>query len=154
MVERGGIAGGTTSACEGNILVSDKGPGPELDLALLSARLWLGLRDELGEAALEYEPKGGVVVARSAATARWARRVHGAPSAPPASTWRTSGRRTCAALEPNLTRDVAGGAFYPQDAQVQPMLAAAALLRRARDRGAVVHTGTAVTGFLRDGAGG
>ena len=28
-------------------------------------------------------------------------------------------------LEPNLARDVAGGAWYPQDAQVQPMLATA-----------------------------
>jgi glycine/D-amino acid oxidase-like deaminating enzyme len=53
-------------------------------------------------------------------------------------------------LEPNLTREVTGGAYYPQDAQVQPVLAAAHLLRHARARGAVVHTGTNVTGFLRD----
>ena len=57
-----------------------------------------------------------------------------------------------AALEPNLTRDVAGGAWYPQDAQVQPMLATAALLRRAREAGATIHLGTAVTGIDRDAA--
>ena len=59
-----------------------------------------------------------------------------------------------AELEPHLARDVAGGALYPQDAQVQPMLAAASLLRLARARGATVRAGTAVTGFTRgpDGA--
>ncbi|MFB7509783.1 FAD-dependent oxidoreductase, partial [Streptomyces broussonetiae] len=62
VVDRGPVAGGTTGAGEGNLLVSDKEPGPELELALLSARLWDDLAGELG-AAVEYEPKGGLVVA-------------------------------------------------------------------------------------------
>src|SRR5690348_18029858 len=62
LVDRGPVAGGTTGAGEGNLLVSDKEPGPELELALLSLRLWDELADELGPA-VEYEPKGGVVVA-------------------------------------------------------------------------------------------
>ncbi len=44
VVDRGPVAGGTTGAGEGNVLVSDKEPGPELDLALLSNRLWRELR--------------------------------------------------------------------------------------------------------------
>ena len=36
VVDRGPIAGGATGAGEGTFLVSDKLPGPELDLALLS----------------------------------------------------------------------------------------------------------------------
>src|SRR5205807_1199937 len=51
-----------TGAGEGNILVSDKEPGPELELAQLSVRLWRRLGDELGPDA-ELEPKGGLVVA-------------------------------------------------------------------------------------------
>ncbi|GAB2330587.1 hypothetical protein STREPTOSP366_57420 [Streptomyces variabilis] len=43
VVDRGPVAGGTTGAGEGNLLVSDKAPGPELDLALLSLRLWAEL---------------------------------------------------------------------------------------------------------------
>ncbi len=152
VVERGGIAAGTTSGGEGNILVSDKEPGPELELALLSARLWRDLADDLGEAALEYEPKGGVVVARTAGTAA-------------ALTGLATHQRRAGVLvddvdaaglldlEPNLTRDVAGGAWYPQDAQVLPMLATASLLRRARARGAVLHAGTAVTGIVRHAGG-
>jgi D-hydroxyproline dehydrogenase subunit beta len=62
VVERGTVASGTTGAGEGNILVSDKEPGPELELARLSNRLWGELGEELGPAA-ELEPKGGLVVA-------------------------------------------------------------------------------------------
>ncbi|HEY3335804.1 MAG TPA: FAD-dependent oxidoreductase [Candidatus Limnocylindrales bacterium] len=152
VVERGGIAAGTTSGGEGNILVSDKEPGPELELALLSARLWRGLAEDLGEASLEYEPKGGVVVARSADTA--------AALASLATHQRAAGVLVddldadgLFGLEPNLARDVSGGAWYPQDAQVQPMLATASLLRRARSNGAEVHAGTAVTAFVRDSGG-
>lgn len=152
VVDRGGIAGGTTSAGEGNILVSDKAPGPELDLALRSAARWRSIADEVGAEALEYEPKGGVVVARRPSTL--------APLGTLTTAQRAAGvsveavdRAGLAGLEPNLTGDVAGGAWYPQDAQVQPMLATAALLRRARAAGATLHLGVSVTAITRDAAG-
>jgi glycine/D-amino acid oxidase-like deaminating enzyme len=54
--------------------------------------------------------------------------------------------------EPHLSRALAGGAFYPGDMQVQPMLAAATLLAAARRHGALVRTGVEVTGgVLADG---
>src|SRR5262249_55538019 len=53
--------------------------------------------------------------------------------------------------EPHLSPELAGGALYPQDAQVQPMLVVAHLLRLAREAGARVRTRTEGTGFLRDG---
>ena len=64
VVDRGGIAGGTTSAGEGNILVSDKAPGAGARARPALRGAVAGARDQLGEDALEYEPKGGVVVAR------------------------------------------------------------------------------------------
>jgi glycine/D-amino acid oxidase-like deaminating enzyme len=149
VLERGAIAGGSTSGGEGNILVSDKEPGPELALALLSARLWRELAEDLGEAALEYEPKGGVVVARSteAMAALAGLAAHQRAAGVEVEDVDASG---LFALEPNLARDVAGGGWYPQDAQVQPMLATASLLRRARADGAELHAGTGVTGIIRD----
>src|SRR6185312_4668264 len=62
VADRGAVASGTTGAGEGNILISDKEPGPELALAQLSQRLWRELGDELGPGA-ELDPKGGLVVA-------------------------------------------------------------------------------------------
>lgn len=152
VVERGGIAAGTTSGGEGNILVSDKEPGPELSLALLSARLWRETADELGADALEYEPKGGVVVARTPAALQGLAGLVAHQRAAGVEVERCL-PADLFELEPHLARDVAGGAFYPQDAQVQPMLATASLLRRARDAGATIHLGTGVTGFTRDATG-
>ncbi|MDX2595490.1 MULTISPECIES: NAD(P)/FAD-dependent oxidoreductase [Streptomyces] len=149
VVDRGAVAGGTTGAGEGNLLVSDKEPGPELELALLSGRLWASLAGELG-AAVEYEPKGGVVVARTPGTldvlAGFAagQRAAGVTAEP-------VGPDELRELEPHVTPGMAGGVHYPQDAQVMPALAAAHLLRAS---GARLHTGRSVTGVLRtpDGA--
>ena len=145
VVERGAVASGTTSAGEGNILVSDKEPGPELDLALLSVRLWAELGERLGDR-FELHAKGGVVVARTPDAVAGLDTLIGRQRACGIEVTRV-GAAGLAELEPRLTRDVAGGAYYPQDLQVQPMLAAAELLRQARARGATVHTGTEVVGF-------
>ncbi|WP_020658765.1 NAD(P)/FAD-dependent oxidoreductase [Amycolatopsis benzoatilytica] len=148
VVERGSPGSGTTSACEGNILLSDKEPGPELDLALWSSRLWRELADRHGADAFEYQAKGGVVVATTEASAA-------------GLTGLTTGQRASGVeavdvsaaelreLEPNITPAAVGGAFYPQDSQVQPMLAAARLLQLVRALGGRVLTGVSVTGFLR-----
>ena len=55
IVDERGVAAGTTSAGEGNILVSDKAPGPELDLALWSSELWRDLGADLGPIELETQ---------------------------------------------------------------------------------------------------
>lgn len=146
VVERGSIAAGTTSRCEGNLLVSDKEVGPELELSLYSQTLWRG---ELAEHAAdwEFESKGGLVVTSSARgkTALDALCVHQrglgirVDDVPD-----TAGLR---AIEPYLNPEMVGGAFYPDDAQVQPILAAHHLLRLARDRGARLLTHTEVTGI-------
>ncbi len=145
VVDRGAVASGTTGAGEGNILVSDKEPGPELELSLLSNRLWRELADLGG---FEFEAKGGLVVAETpeildALTALAGKQeLHGVRHTPVAA-------GELHGYEPHLAHGLAGGAFYPQDAQVQPMLAAARLLQHAP--GAVVRTGVTVTGLLRDG---
>ncbi|MEU9130005.1 FAD-binding oxidoreductase [Kitasatospora sp. NPDC048540] len=143
VVDRGPVAGGTTGAGEGNLLVSDKEPGPELDLALLSTRLWRELAATLGDA-VEYEPKGGLVVAAHPAGLEPLRRFAAGQAAAGVDCAEVKGDEL-AALEPHLAPGLAGGFHYPQDAQVQPALAAAHLLRAARARGAEVFLGEEVT---------
>jgi len=150
VVERGSVAAGTTSEGEGNILVSDKRPGPELDLALLSNRLWRQLPDGIGERA-ELETKGGLVVARSSTQLRRLGDLAGEQrSAGVVVRDVTAGEAR--ELEPHLAEDLAGAAYYPEDMQVQPMLAAALLLRAARYRGAKVRFREEVRGVSRSGA--
>jgi glycine/D-amino acid oxidase-like deaminating enzyme len=165
VVDRSGPLGGTTAAGEGNILVSDKLPGPELQLALRSVALWQGFADEVGGApglsaadgaggignpgaGFEFEAKGGVVAAHDeaqlAALLELAERQRAAgvevrPLDP-------GGLRDA---EPRIGLGLAGGAFYPQDSQVQPMKAALAFLGRARRDGARVVSGSDVLALER-----
>ncbi|MGW6568961.1 NAD(P)/FAD-dependent oxidoreductase [Streptomyces sp. NPDC054975] len=150
VLDRGPLAGGTTGAGEGNLLVSDKEPGPELELALISAALWRELAERL-PAAIEYEAKGGLVVA-SAETGLTALRGFAAAQRKTGVTAHEVPADGLREFEPHLAPGLAGGFHYPQDAQVQPALAAAHLLRAAGER-VRVELGEEVTGLLT-GAGG
>ncbi|MDT0569447.1 FAD-binding oxidoreductase [Streptomyces sp. DSM 3412] len=150
VVDRGPVAGGTTGAGEGNVLVSDKEPGPELELALLSTRLWAELAAEPGlGTAFEYEPKGGVVVA-SAPEGLAALELFAAGQRAAGVEAFTVAADQLADLEPHLAPGLAGGIHYPQDAQVMPTLAAARLVRAS---GCRLFTGRTVTEVLRTRAG-
>ncbi|WP_248579866.1 FAD-dependent oxidoreductase [Nocardioides sp. InS609-2] len=153
VVDRGSAAGGTSAACEGNILVSDKTPGAELDLALLGSRRWAEVAEELADEladtvpSIEFERKGGVVVSSTGEGARALRRF--------CARQRTAGvvvedldPIAMYELEPDLSPDVVAGAYYPQDAQVQPTTAVEALLASARRAGARVRTHELVVGPL------
>jgi glycine/D-amino acid oxidase-like deaminating enzyme len=143
VVERGAVAAGTTGAGEGNILVSDKEPGPELELARLSVRLWRRLGDELGPGA-ELEPKGGLVVAAGPEERRQLDAFAAAQAAAGVEV-RTAGPAGLRDLEPHLAEGLAGGVLYPEDMQVQPMMAAALMLRAAGGLGAELRLHEEVT---------
>ncbi|MEO6089457.1 MAG: FAD-binding oxidoreductase [Umezawaea sp.] len=151
VLDRGPLGGGTSAAGEGNVLVSDKGPGPELDLALASLSRWPDLLADLG-ADVEWDAKGGLVVATGVAAAQaladfaTAQRTAGVTARPvsPAEAFD---------LEPHLTRKVVAAVHYPQDAQLQPVLVTKALLAAVRRRGGTLRPGVRVTGVrLADGA--
>ncbi|MEV0084683.1 FAD-dependent oxidoreductase [Saccharopolyspora sp. NPDC050642] len=151
VLDRGAPAAGTTASGEGNVLVSDKPPGAELRLAQASRRRWpelvRSLSEELG-ADFEWEPKGGVVAATTvdgaeALTAFAAQQRDAGVDArvlPPGAVFD---------LEPHLTRDTVLAVHYSEDAQVQPVLAASALLAAVRRRGGSLRSGTAATGVVR-----
>ena len=131
VIDRGAVSSGTTGAGEGNILVSDKDPGPELTLALRSRDLWFEMQDDVGDS-FELEAKGGVVVARR----------DDAPLMKLASEQSKHGvivqkldHTALHELEPYLHPDLSSGVLYPQDAQCQPMLAAAHIIRIISQRG-------------------
>jgi glycine/D-amino acid oxidase-like deaminating enzyme len=152
VVDSGAPAGGTTAAGEGNILVSDKEPGPELDLAIASRREWPAVLARLPEtvADVEWESKGGLVVAttdpKPLEDFAAAQREAGvdAQVITPADAFE---------LEPLLTRAVTAGVYYPEDAQLQPVLAATALLAAVRAGGGEVRAGVTALSVRRSAAG-
>lgn len=151
VVDRSAAAGGTTAHGEGNLLVSDKRAGAELDIALYSAELWrqlsVELADELGPEfpPLEFEEKGGLVVATDERGA--------GPLVELAASQCQAGVRAevlssseARRLEPELTPSTVAAVHYPEDGQVQPVVAAEALLASARRAGARILPHTEVTG--------
>jgi len=152
VIDRDGPASGTTAAGEGNVLVSDKEPGPELELAVASRAEWERVLTRLPSqvADVEWESKGGVVVATG----------DPAPLTAFAAKQRAAGvdaRVITAAeafeLEPLLTPRVTVAVHYPDDAQVQPVLAATALLATVRERGGEVRSGVTAVGLQRSASG-
>ncbi|MRX45135.1 NAD(P)/FAD-dependent oxidoreductase [Agromyces kandeliae] len=140
VVDRLGVAGETSSRCEGNLLVSDKAPGPEAALAIASNAMWRTLAGRLdadrrdGQPATEFEAKGGIVVAfpgGEAALERFAaaQRATGIRA-------ETLDAAALASAEPHLSPEVAHAVRYPDDAQVQPSNATQALLAAAMRHGA------------------
>ncbi|MGI5347164.1 NAD(P)/FAD-dependent oxidoreductase [Streptomyces sp. CA-250714] len=153
VVDRGAPASATTSHGEGNVLVSDKGPGPELELAQLSRELWpqvlaaVAARSPHAARAVEWDPKGGIVVATTGTGAEGLSRF--------AADQRAAGVRAevldaeeLAEAEPYVTREHTAALHYPEDAQVQPAGAAAALLGDALAAGATLRTGCEVLGAV------
>lgn len=143
VVDRGPVAGGTTGAGEGNLLVSDKEPGPELALALLSTRLWRELAEEFPKS-MEYEAKGGLVVV-SGEPGLAALHVFAAAQEAAGVRCEEVPADALPQVEPHLAPGLAGAVRYPQDAQVQPALAAAHLLKAS---GAELRLGEEVTAVL------
>jgi glycine/D-amino acid oxidase-like deaminating enzyme len=150
-VDRGAVSGGTTGLGEGNVLVSDKDAGPELELAVLGRALYDELEDVVGGAG-RIRRKGALIVHPDART--WA--------AEPARAERlraagvacelVDGERV-AELEPNLTGDLHGALRVPDDLQCDPRAIARALAREAEALGATVRTGAEVVHVEGDGVG-
>lgn len=152
LVDRGPVAGGTTSRGEGNILISDKGPGPELRLAQWSGELWRELGRDLGDDAFERESKGGLVVATSE-PARAALDAFASEQAAAGVACEQISAGRLHEFEPHLAPGLPGGVYYPDDQQVQPALAAAEMVSAARDFGAIVLQNHEVVAACTDSAG-
>jgi glycine/D-amino acid oxidase-like deaminating enzyme len=142
LVDRAGISEGTTGRGEGNVLCSDKLPGPELELTRHALDLFDELDQRLGEEA-RIMRKGALIVHPEAAT--WA--------AEPArlAALREAGMEgelldaeAVRALEPALDGPLHGASRFPRDLQCDPARIARSLAREAAAAGAEIRTGCAV----------
>ena len=133
IIDRGPVASGTTGAGEGNILVSDKGPGSELTLAIRSRDLWFDINTDIG-GGFELEAKGGVVVSRSAKGISDLKKLSALQKENGVEVIELDGAGL-RKIEPYLSESVEYGVLYPGDAQCQPMLAAAQIIRAVKKRG-------------------
>lgn len=148
LLERDGVAGGTTGNCMGHLTVE---PGPEFSYHLSKASVDLWDRIAAEVQGFEYRKTGAIWLAEDAADMDLVRGEYERYRAQGDAVELLDGAQLLE-MEPGLAPDLPGGMFYPADAVVMPMFAASALLRSAIGRGASVEPFTPVTG-LRLGAG-
>src|SRR3954462_7885025 len=151
LLDRSYVASGSSGACEGNGLARDKELERELPLALRSADLWAELAEFLPDD-FEYDRKGSIVVAETdeelAASAERAQTLAGLG---------VKGEVLDAGAlrreEPYSAHDLPGGVLYPGDAQLEPRLATAALVKAAVRHGAELSTDTQIIRIVREPSG-
>ncbi|HYI18664.1 MAG TPA: FAD-dependent oxidoreductase [Solirubrobacteraceae bacterium] len=141
LVDRGEVSGGTTGLGEGNVLLSDKVAGPELELARVGRDLFAELEERMPRDA-RIRRKGALI-------------VH-----PDEETWQAEPARlermavaeaelldadAVRAAEPALTGEIHGASFFGGDLQCDPRRIARALAAEAAAAGAEVRTGCEVS---------
>ncbi|MGD9971726.1 MAG: NAD(P)/FAD-dependent oxidoreductase [Desulfatirhabdiaceae bacterium] len=148
LVEKGGIASGTSGRCEGNVLVNDKTPGYDCQLARLSQNLFPLVAAELDED-IEWRQTGSLLVAENdeelEAAATFCHQMTAEGIAV-----RLLDHAEIHGDMPHLADDIPGGLEFASDGALNPMALARGLVRDARKRGATVWTGAAVTGIHPD----
>jgi glycine/D-amino acid oxidase-like deaminating enzyme len=121
-----------------------------LDLARRSLHLWHRFVDTYGNAC-EFDPKGATVVTRDPQQVQaLGEHVAVQRQAGVSCEYLTHGWNR---LEPELHSDTKAAGYWPDDAQVQPMLACYQIARQLRQAGVVYRFYQAVTG-IEEGASG
>lgn len=132
VVDRNGLAAGTSRASDGNLLISDKPPGLLFDLTRLSLVLWDETIAELGNHC-EYDKKGSVVVTADPDQVDSLRTyVESHAERGVAAEFHGDGFER---FEPALGPAVRGLGWWPQDVQIQPMLACYQIARHLQAQG-------------------
>lgn len=125
---------------------------PTVRLMLASIALWRGLGAEIG-ADLEVDTPGGLVVAFDDAQMRGLVRKTQI-EATQGLTGEILSRADLDAVAPYVSARAIGGVRYPVEGKANPLIAVPAILRAAKRRGAMVSTGTALTGLAPRAGGG
>ncbi|WP_214481292.1 FAD-dependent oxidoreductase [Bacillus sp. SM2101] len=142
VIEKGELASGTSSRCDGNILAIDKDPGFDSQMSLESQRLVDQLSKEL-EHTFEYRAPGSILVCENeqemVAAEEWVRKQKAA-----GLPFRMLDRFDIKQESPYFADDLLGGVECQTDSTVNPYLMTFSLFEGARKYGAKVVTHTEV----------
>lgn len=151
LIERGAPASGTSRACDGLILLWDKSAGAELALGLSSVQLWSQLNESL-DRDFGYQRCGTIFLAADEQSLIEGQRKAGLLGEYGVST-QIVDRQGLPSLEPLLAPDLAGGVYFPEDANLDPRQATLALLSAARRTGLTLHPYSPVIAIRRRSSG-
>jgi len=145
LLEKNGIASGTSSACEGLVLLQSKKPGVHLKLALESAKKFYNLKNELNYD-IEYRNNGGMVVIENNEELK-AMKIFVEKQKSIGLEVYLLDKDKAIEKEPALSHDILGSTFSPLDAQVNQIYLSYAFINSAKNLGAKIYTHTEVTGI-------
>ncbi|WJQ80369.1 NAD(P)/FAD-dependent oxidoreductase [Brevibacillus brevis] len=148
VLEKGELASGTSSRCDGNILAIDKDPGFDSQMSLKSQMLVDQLSRELDHT-FEYRAPGSILVCESEAEMEaaheWVQRQKeaGLP-------FRMLDRTDIRQESPYFADDLLGGLECATDSTVNPYMLTFALFEGAKKHGARIMRRTEVQSLRRD----
>ena len=147
LVDRGFVAVGTTGATVALINVSGKPPAEYTALSLASARLYPGLAEELG-VDLQFESGRSLFrVVLDPADLPAARDYATRQSRVPGVEVRVLDAHEARQFAPEVSSEIAGALYCPQDGHLNPFHLAWGFVMAARRRGARFHHHTRVVGI-------
>lgn len=151
LIEKGGIATGTSGRCDGNVMLNDTMPGYDCRLKKMSQDLFPVLANEL-DFDIGWSQRGSVLVIESDVEMEVAREYCGQMQALglPA---RILDRQELLDDEPLLAGDIAGGMEMACDGAINPMAMAQGLAYGAEKLGAKIMTHSAVLEIHKDAGG-
>jgi glycine/D-amino acid oxidase-like deaminating enzyme len=140
LVERNAVGSGSSSANPGAVNMITKKPGPALDLAQASQRLYPGLSAEL-QTDVEYFVSGTLIVAETDFEMEFCVDL---ASKQEAAGVRVDvlGPEACRELNPLIEGPIVGGIHCPTDAHINPFRVTNGFARAAERLGAEILTGS------------
>ena len=145
LLEKGDLASGASSACDGLIFLQSKKPGVHLQLALESKKRFDHLGEEL-DFDIEYKNHGGMVVIENEQELQ-AMKLFVEKQQKIGLDVSLLDTDQARKMEPSLSKEVLGSTFSPLDGQVNPILLTFAFISAAKKLGTEVLTHIEITGI-------
>lgn len=151
VLEKGELASGTSSRCDGNILAIDKNPGIDSQMSLKSQELVHQLNNEL-DIPFEYRNPGSILVCENEeemeAAQKWVKQQREA-----GLDLRMLDRQDLRNESKYFADDLLGGVECKTDSTVNPYMLTFSLFHRAQKLGTKIHTKTEVTQLMKQSDG-
>lgn len=148
LLEAQDIASGTSGACDKAIMLQSKTPGPLLDLAFESAKMYAGLEEEL-EADLEYRKCGGMILFETAQEMEVIQNLVERQRQVGLDVKLLSGEEA-RKRQPGLAEHILGSTWWENDAEVNPLNVSFAMARAAQRLGAKIRLQARVTKLITE----
>lgn len=149
LLESDYIAAGTSSACDQGILLQTKKPGPTLNLAIESSKMYEQLEKEL-DADIEYKKGGGLIIMENELEKEMVEK-HADQLRQFGIKIDSLSTEEVRAKQPELGKHLLGATWCADDAKVNSMKASFELVNAAERLGAEVRYGAKVTRILTEG---